>query len=205
VSDWVTIAFTTLGAGAVGAIITTYGTQIKDRRATRAKARDSLRRVERATNRATLITHPVMVAALDDLDTCAMLAGLPEGLVNFHREATMRYWVKITSAAPAINGNIQLPSAETLTAGRVSHQAAKLLASATWHPWRSMPYRVWRLRRLRKIMQAGMPARAQMDQRTRGNLRNWEREILRTTKDMRADLANDPDWTELRNVLREDP
>jgi hypothetical protein len=84
--SWVTLIFTTLGAGAVGSIITTYGSQTRERRAARAQARDCLRR---AVNLARTLNplHADITAALDELDTSAMIAGLPRGLVDLHREA----------------------------------------------------------------------------------------------------------------------
>jgi hypothetical protein len=45
-TDWVPLLLTTLGAGATGAIITTYGAQASDRRAARAKARECLSNAE---------------------------------------------------------------------------------------------------------------------------------------------------------------
>jgi len=88
-TSWVVIIFTTLGAGATGALITTYGTQTREQRAARAQARESLRRAEQASTRAAVTPHPVLIAALDDLDTRAsqkgetrrMCEGVPAALV----------------------------------------------------------------------------------------------------------------------------
>ena len=204
-SSWLAIIFTTLGGGAVGSIVTTYGTQTRERRAARAKARDSLRRVQRAARPQPGLLPPVanaghsaLLAALDDLDTNAMLAGLPSGLVTLYREATVRYWVKVVTAGTFSE---MIADDQTLVAGRVMHQSAALLATATWQPWRSAPYRAWRTRRLRQVMQAGMPGRTALDLQSKHNLRKWEREVLRSPKPAPSE---EPDYETIRQALRED-
>jgi hypothetical protein len=173
-TSWVVIIFTTLGAGATGALITTYGTQTRERRAARAQARESLRRAEQASTRAAVTPHPVLIAALDDLDTRAMLAGLPSRLVELHREASLQFWARATSLPDHGIGD-----PETLASGRIARRCAELLAAATWHPWRSALRIAWRTRRLRKILDAGMPARASLLREARLGLRGWEKDLLK--------------------------
>jgi hypothetical protein len=48
-TDWAPIILTALGSGALGSIITTYGTQTRERRQARTQARDAIRRVENLT------------------------------------------------------------------------------------------------------------------------------------------------------------
>lgn len=50
-------------------------------------------------------------------------------VVGWGRDATVRYWVKLSSAAEG------LPDDEALAAGRVLIWAAELLPALTWRPW----------------------------------------------------------------------
>ena len=46
--NWLPLVFTTLGGGAVGSLIATYGSQARDRRAARSEAMASIQRFELA-------------------------------------------------------------------------------------------------------------------------------------------------------------
>jgi hypothetical protein len=85
--DWLLI-LTGLGGGVLGAIITTNGAQTKERRQARATAREALRQAEAICLR----QHPgnEVTRAFDELETAAMLAGLPRTLINVHRRARER-------------------------------------------------------------------------------------------------------------------
>ena len=87
-SGWFPLILTTLGAGATGAVISTYGTQTRERRQARAAAREALRNVENLTPSPD--TREQVAAALDAFDTSAMLAGLPRKVTVLHREARLR-------------------------------------------------------------------------------------------------------------------
>jgi len=90
-TDWVPLLLTTLGAGAAGAIITTYGAQASDRRAARAKARECLSKAENLSEGGD-ISHEEITAAMDELEISAMIARLPRTLVDLHRVARVRLW-----------------------------------------------------------------------------------------------------------------
>lgn len=141
--------------------------------------------------------HAALTAALDDLDTNSMLAGISRSLVRLNRDATMRQWVK---AATAPSFDEMIKDSEYIAAGRVMHQSAALLATATWRPWQGAPYRAWRTRRLNAILRAGMPGRTALDEQSRHNLRQWEREVLRTPK---APIPDQPNYELIRQALRE--
>lgn len=181
VPDWLLVV-TGLGGGVAGAVVTTYGTQTKERRQTRAQARNAIRIAENLAYRTP--AHLEITAALARLETSAMLAGLSRGLTELHREARMRHWV-LTGPAHADDPE-RLTKKETVTSGRVAHQSAELLVRATWHPWVTAPYRWYRTRRLVRLLDAGMPARARFDRDRRSNLRRWERETIRQGKNARV-------------------
>lgn len=61
--------------------------------------------------------------------------------------------------------------AEKVVSLRVAAQAAKLLTSATWHPWSGAPCRWYRTGRLARVLAAGMPTRAQLDRERRSGMR----------------------------------
>ena len=117
---------------------------------------------------------------MDDLESAAMIAGLPRSLVDLHRIARVRSWAASHAAAPGQDGLARDPAA--VTCARVGLQAAQLLAAASWHPWRGALYRWHRTRRLRKVLHAGMPTRIQLDTSDRRSLRKWERETIRAGK-----------------------
>lgn len=80
-TDWLPIVFTTLGGGAVGAVVTTFGGQARARRKARAKILKHLRKLE--ATRSAAFEHfddgefgldPELIA---DLETRCMLAGVP--------------------------------------------------------------------------------------------------------------------------------
>ena len=83
-TDWLTIAFTTLGAGAAGSIITTFGTQTRERRQARGEAREAIRQVQNLILQAP--TYDQLAPALGNPETSAMLAGLPK---SWSRSITM--------------------------------------------------------------------------------------------------------------------
>ena len=191
-TNWVALIFTTLGAGAVGALITTYGTQTRARLQARATAREAIRQAENLGKTPPTVAYQAITAALDNLEISAMIAGLPRPLTELYRETRMRHWVLASgSLHPDIAlidgdvGSTDGEGTELITCLRVAHQAAQLLTAATWHPWRSTPRRWYRTRRLHAVLDAGMPVRAQLEHDARANLRRWERQTIRDAKRQR--------------------
>jgi hypothetical protein len=178
-TNWAVLALTTVGAGAAGSIVTTYGTQSRERRVARAQARECLRQAENIAQAAST-SHEQITKAMDDLESAAMIAGLPRALVDLHRIARVRSWAASHATTPGRDALARDPAAVTCT--RVGLQAAQLLAAASWHPWRGSLYRWHRTRRLRKVFHAGVPARTQLDANARRSLRKWERETIQAAK-----------------------
>ena len=178
-TDWVLLVLTTLGAGAAGAIITTYGAQASDRRAARAKARECLSEAENLS-RGGDISHEQITAAMDNLEISAMIARLPRKLVDLHRVARVRLWAARRAAGSAENP-IVTDSGAIITV-RVGTEAGQLLSAAMWHPWLSAPYRWYRTRRLIKLFAAGLPTHSSSLKVSRHDNRQWESDIIRRGK-----------------------
>lgn len=78
------LVITGLGSGFLGSVITTYGTQTRERRQARATARDALRHAEGIHDRSVRYvggkiepSFQQLTDALNEFETAAMLAGLP--------------------------------------------------------------------------------------------------------------------------------
>lgn len=196
---WATLAFTTLGGGAVGSIVTTYASQSRERRRARADAREAIRKADCLAADPPRSPHNDFIAALDNLETAAMLAGLPRALTELHREACEWHWVlainhwRLTQPqSPGVpsyeegTGNDH-QGIEALICWRTAHQAASLLAAATWHPWVSAPYRWYQTRRLTRVLRTVMPRSAELNRNGQSSFPKRETDIVRTTKP----VAND--------------
>jgi hypothetical protein len=181
-TDWVPIVSAAIGSGALGSVITAYGTQTRERRQASAQAREAIRQVQHLTYR--LRTQEQVDAALDSLETSAMLAGLPKKLTALNRQALWIHWQVTSSYA---NPN---PPDDAEAAGEVSDLAfatdhiaddtTQLLIDATWHPVLSAPRRWWRTRRLSAVMDTWpRPGPRPRDKR------QWERKTIRRRKQAR--------------------
>ena len=178
-TSWVPLVLTTLGAGAVGSIITTYGAQASDRRAARARARESLTKAENLSKGGD-VTHEQITAAMNDLEISAMIACLPRNLIDLHRVARVRLWAARRAAPPGEDAILTDPAA--IASVRVGVEAGQLLSAAMWHPWLTAPYRRYRTRRLAKILAAGIPMESASVRLFHQNNRQWERDIIRKAK-----------------------
>lgn len=196
---WATLAFTTLGGGVVGSIVTTYASQSRERRRARADAREAIRKADRLATDPPRTVHNDFIAALDNLETAAMLAGLPRALTELHREACERHWefainhwrfthTQSPGVLPCEEGTGNDPQGtEALTCRRTAHQAASLLVAATWHPWVSAPYRWYQTRRLTRVLRTAMPRSAELNGNGQSSFPNREIDTIRATKT----VAND--------------
>jgi hypothetical protein len=149
---WLPLVFTTLGGGVVGSLITTYGSQARDRRAARCEAMASIQCFELARGRKT----PPEIFECDndsliEVETRCLLAGIPRYLVDLY---------KMLNQAPSqlrktSDSDSDIDEEEALgilvTHEAITH-AAGLLASAIWHPWLTAPSRRWRAWRLRRLV-----------------------------------------------------
>jgi hypothetical protein len=161
--NWLLLILTSLASGLVGSIITTYGPGARERRRARADAREAIRKADRLAADPPNVSLPSFTAALDDLETAAMIARLSRALTELHREACELYWTlaieKWRLAAKqrppgSLLSEIGYKGPRELECWQVAHQAADLLAFATWHPYVSIPYRMYRTRHLIRVLRS---------------------------------------------------
>ena len=178
-TDWATIILTALGSSVLGSIITTYGTQTRERRQARAQAREAIRQVQDLTF--PVPTHEQLSAALGNLETNAMLAGLPKKLTGLNREALyIRRDFLARAAEPGPSSGSVLANPDTdmeFASDHIAAETLQLLVDTTWHPILSAPHRWWRTRQLSRVMDT----RPRPGPRPRDK-RRWERETIRKAK-----------------------
>jgi hypothetical protein len=88
-TGWLPLVFTTLGGGAVGSLIASYGSQARERRAARSEAMAFLQRFEIARGRKPGIGgNDFDDNDIAELETRCLLAGMPRYLTGFHPSPT---------------------------------------------------------------------------------------------------------------------
>jgi hypothetical protein len=190
--NWVLTILASVFSGVVGALVTTYATQAKDRRGARAEVRGCLRRVEQLARHIDTSQdyHARLVSALDELEGAMLVAGLPYYLATFYSEVRLlTYATQMTEPAEVR----RRPDSRHLVSSRVTHQTASLLARVVWHPWLTAPTRRLRVRRLKRVLDHGIPSRARMLLEARQNLRDWEKKLRRGLDEVEheAEVEND--------------
>jgi hypothetical protein len=172
------IVATSVASGVLGSIVTTYGTQAKERRTVRTEVRTCFQRVEQLTRHKDVSQqyYALLLASLDDLEGAMLAAGMPYYIAAFYRKVQLLAYATYFTTPP---GERDKPTAHWLIAVRVAHRTATILVNAIWHPLLSAPTRRLRVRRLRRILDNGMPERTRMHVENQQSLREWERDILR--------------------------
>lgn len=178
-TDWAPIIFTALASGTFGSVITTYGTQTRERRQARAQARDAIRQVQNFT--LPVPTEEQLNAALDSFETSAMLARLPKKLTSLNREALYMRRNSMASVAepglPDTPESVIYDSDIAFASQHIATETIQLLVDATWHPILGAPYRWWRTRQLSRVMDT----HPRPGPRSREKHR-WERDTIRKAK-----------------------
>jgi len=178
-TDWALIILTAVGSGALGSIVTTYGTQTRERRQARTQVREALRQVQNLMRH--VPTYEQLTAALDNLETSAMLARLPKELTGLNRDALHMLREHLASVAePHPPDGPELADARSDIAFLSDHIAGEtihLFIDATWHPILSAPRRWWRTRQLSRVMDT----HPRPGPHLRGK-RRWELETIRRAK-----------------------
>ncbi len=111
-----------------------------------------------------------------------LAAGMPYYVATFYREVHLLSYATHFTTSPE---ECSEPKAHWPIAVRVAHQAAIILASAIGHPWLTAPTRRLRVRRLRRILENGMPERTRMRAKNQHSLHEWERYPARQPRDYR--------------------
>jgi len=151
-TDWVPLLITGLGAGVIGSVITTYGSQARERRDARKEALLHLADADRVTGQASS-DRAVILDAGRAVATAAHLAGVPMYVADTYllaydavREDRLK-WAppRVTSHDPASVGI------------HLYREAMELITGVLWHPWLTLPLRRYRSRRIRRFLAGVLP------------------------------------------------
>jgi hypothetical protein len=193
-TDWVTLALTTLGGGAVGSIVTTYTSQTRERRQARSDAREAITRAEKV---AFLRNEDAFHDALETLETKAMLAGMPRHLTTLYRKAReSQLYYEARSGVIGKRGkeHVEEEISEAnkwLTGGMlaagVATEAVQLFINATWHPWHAAPWRWYRARKLGLMLEGTAPVRIVASPEFRRITKSRRRELIKEGKRARKE------------------
>ena len=181
-SGWLPLVFATLGAGAAGSLIATYGSQAVERRKARSEVIASLQKLEDARRREHTMSERFNFSEEDlaELETRCVLARLPRYLVVTYRLANE------TARSAFGRNDLDLESLRSssrrlhrhtrLLCDALVERSAELLAINVWHPWLTALY----VGRANRILLAALHEMFSMSSRSSGNfkyrLESWRRD-----------------------------
>jgi hypothetical protein len=151
-TGWLPLIITTLGAGAIGSMITTYGTQGRQRLDARSNAMACLERIE--ANRG---LDPIAQGlqynpeAFAELHMKCLVAGVPRHLVRTYER------VSELSADLPKHPDAKADRARYLMAALLTERAGVLIRDALWHPLLSRTHRRRRVQKIRRIASELLP------------------------------------------------
>ncbi len=183
-SSWPLLVFTTLGAGAAGAIITTYGTQSRDRRSAWAEVRLRVARAEYLAREAST-SREEMMRALAEVEQAAFTAAVPWHVVAIYRSARIADFDAVMEQRSDPYNRRDAHSIDARISGRAAFRACEMLIRTLWHPWLTMPTRRIRSRRIRRFLYCGLPPGAVIGWRDERAARRWERKTIRNRQQSR--------------------
>ncbi len=176
-ADWVPLLLTGLGAGVLGSVITTYGSQARERRDARKEALARLADADRAAGQASSDRTDILDAGRA-VGTAALLAAVPMYVVDTYllayeaaRDDQLK-WAppRVTPHDPATVGI------------HLYREGAELLTQVLWHPLLTLPVRRYRSRRIRRFLVAVLPPGTTIFLRRTRGARKWERAALQAAK-----------------------
>lgn len=176
-TDWVPLLLTGLGAGVIGSVITTYGSQARERRGARKEALARLAEADRAAGQ-TSSDRAAILDAGRAVGTAALLAGVPLHVVDTYlvayeaaRDDRLK-WAppRVTPYDPASVGI------------HLYREATELLTKVLWHPLLTVPVRRYRSRRIRRFLAAVLPPGTTIFLRRTRGARKWERAALQAAR-----------------------
>jgi hypothetical protein len=176
-TDWVPLLLTGFGSGVLGSVITTYGSQARERRDARKEALARLAEADRAAAQASNDRAAILDAGRA-VGTAALLAGVPMYIVDTYLLAYDAARSDRLKWAPA-----RVTDQDPQSVGiHVYREATELITSVLWHPWITLPLRRYRSRRIRRFLANVLPpGTAIYLRRTRG-ARKWERAAIEAAK-----------------------
>lgn len=166
-SGWLPFVVTTLGAGGAGSLITTLGSQSRERRRVRSEALECLQRTETTRMAQPLSGEPYYDAdRFAELQTKCLLAGVPRHVVTLYDDFAS------TAANRPLDLSQPVHIASTQTIGRLLivkliERVASIIIEFFWHPWLSRIFFSRKLRRIEQIFNEAFPnAPLQLDLET---------------------------------------
>jgi hypothetical protein len=182
-TDWVPLLLTGLGAGVTGSVITTYGSQARERRDARKEALARLADADHAIGEASNDRRSALDAGRA-VGTAALLAAVPMHVVDTY---LLAYDVarddRLKWAPPRIS-----PHDPASVGIHVYREATELLTKVLWHPMLTLPVRRYRSRRIRRFITGILPPGTTIYLRRTRSARKWERAALQAAK-TRGDLS----------------
>jgi len=144
VTGWFPWIITTLFGGAVGSLVTTYGSKTGERRSARSRVRTEL---YRTSSRVFRQDEDQLSESLNDFEIAAMHAGLPEAWVQLYASvsSTLRLSLELQSARPQESQEFRK------IMQFVARELMIVIDAATWHPWRTRLLRWHSVRRYKQL------------------------------------------------------
>ncbi len=175
--SWVTLILTTLGAGAIGSIITTFGSQARDRRDARKEVLIRVAEADRISGQAPSDRAAIRSAARAVAST-AMLAGVPVHVVDTYLLAYDAVRDPQLTWAPQ-----RLSPQDPACVGiHIYREAVELLTNVLWHPLLTLPVRRHRSRHIQRFLTSLLPPGTPILLRRPRGARKWEREAIQAAK-----------------------
>lgn len=99
--EWVVVV-ASVASGILGSIITTYGTQARERMAARTEVRKYFQRAEQLARHKepSQEYHAQLVDCLDNLEGAMMIPGIPHYIATFYREVQLLAYATHSTTSP---------------------------------------------------------------------------------------------------------
>src|SRR5262249_12003531 len=153
-TNWPLLVFATLGGGATGAVITTYGTQTHERRAAWTEVRARARHAAYLARQDSTSEDEIR-PALTEVENAAFTAGVPWHVVAIFLSAGLADFQAAEQLRADPRNELGLRTYDSRITGHAAFRASELLLGTLWHPWLSMPTRRFSSRRIRKFLYCG--------------------------------------------------
>jgi hypothetical protein len=176
-TDWVPILLTGVASGVIGSVITTYGSQARERRDARKEVLARLAEADRTAGQVAVDRAAVLDAGRA-VGTAALLAGVPRHLIDTYllaydavRDDRLKW------------GTPRITSNDPMSVGiHLYREATELLTVVLWHPLLTLPVRRYRSRRIRRFLAGVLPPGTTIFLRRTRGVRRWERAALQAAK-----------------------
>jgi hypothetical protein len=176
-TDWVPLLITALGAGVDGSVITTYGSQARERRDARKEALSRMADADRVAGQ-TSSDRKALLDAGRAVGMAAILAVVPMYVVDTYLVACQLARDDRLKWAPQ-RVSPQDPASVGI---HIYGEASALLIKVLWHPFITLPSRRCRSWRVRRFVHGVLPPGATIILgRTRGT-KEWERAAIKAAK-----------------------